>query len=254
MSSRTEPSPGAQPSEPRTAAAGSRSEEASPGSVPVSLRTRPVGEVVAEDYRRGAVFKQFGIDFCCGGGRTVEDACARRGVALEELEAALSASDLPRGEDRLPDPRGWDPGFLADYIVNVHHRYCRDSLPVLLAFAEKVARVHGNHTPELTEVDVRVRELAGEMEAHMRSEEEEVFPAIRAGEGGSAALGQMEAEHEHAGGLMAEIRALTSEFTPPPEACATWRAMYAKLEEFEGDLHRHVHLENNVLFPAVRVA
>ena len=240
MSSTSHTSPGMDTASPRTAS--------------TSFRNRPVGEVVAEDYRRGSVFKQFGIDFCCGGGRTIEDACARKGVVVEELEAALSAAELPRGEDRLPDPRGWDPGFLADYIVNVHHRYCRDTLPVLLAFAEKVAKAHGKHTPELTDVDVKVRELAGEMDAHMRSEEEEVFPAIRAGEGGSAALAQMEEEHEQAGSLMTEIRALTSDFTPPPGACATWRAMYAKLEEFEGDLHRHVHLENNVLFPAVRVA
>lgn len=219
-----------------------------------SIRTRPVGEVVAEDYRRGAVFKQFGIDFCCGGGRTVEEACARKDVDIEALERALSASDLPRGEDRAPDPRSWEPAFLADYIVQVHHSYVRDSLPVLQAFSDKVARVHGNHTPELVSVNRKVQELAGEMEAHMAAEETEVFPAIKAGEGAGAALPQMEEEHEAAGGLMADIRSLTSDFVPPAEACATWRAMYAKLEEFESDLHRHVHLENNVLFPAVRGA
>jgi regulator of cell morphogenesis and NO signaling len=219
-----------------------------------SIRTRPVGEVVADDYRRGAVFKQFGIDFCCGGGRTVEEACARKGVDIEALEAALETSDLPRGEDRMPDPRDWDPAFLADYIVQVHHTYCRESLPVLRAFAGKVARVHGPHTPELVSVDRTVRALSEEMEAHMAAEEGEVFPAIKKGEGASAALEQMEEEHEASGGLMAEIRELTSDFTPPAGACATWRAMYAKLEEFEADLHRHVHLENNVLFPAVRGA
>lgn len=219
-----------------------------------SIRTRPVGEVVAEDYRRGAVFKHFGIDFCCGGGRTVEDACARRGVDIDALEVALKASDLPRGEDRMPDPRDWEPGFLADYIVQVHHSYVRESLPVLQAFSAKVARVHGSHTPELVEVDRAVQAISDEMDAHMASEETEVFPAIKAGNGASAALEQMEEEHEAAGGLMAEIRRLTTDFTPPAEACATWRAMYAKLEEFEADLHRHVHLENNVLFPAVRSA
>ncbi len=217
-----------------------------------SIRTRPVGEVVADDYRRGAVFKQFGIDFCCGGGRTVEEACARKGVDIEALERALESSDLPRGEDRMPDPRTWDPGFLADYIVQVHHSYCREALPVLRAFSRKVAQVHGAHTPELISVDEAVQALSEEMTAHMASEENEVFPAIKSGEGASAALEQMEAEHEAAGELMAEIRRDTADFTPPPEACATWRAMYAKLEEFEGDLHRHVHLENNVLFPAVR--
>ncbi len=216
------------------------------------LRHRPVGDVVAEDYRRGAVFKQFGIDFCCGGRRTVEEACTRKGVSVKELEEALTAADFPRGDDRLPDPRRWAPAFLADYIVNVHHTYCRETLPVVQAFAEKVARVHGERVPYLVEIDEKVRDLAREMEAHMEAEEEEVFPAIRSGKVTAEAFAQMEEEHEEAGGIMEEIRRLTDDFTPPPGACNTWRAMYAKLEELEGDLHRHVHLENNILFPASR--
>ncbi len=218
------------------------------------LGSRPVGEVVAEDYRRGGVFKRFGIDFCCGGGRSVADACARKGVELEELAQALESSDRKGGESALPDPRGWAPAFLADYIENVHHTYCRENLPVLQAFTQKVALVHGLENPEVVEVDQKVQELAREMEAHMKSEEDVVFPAIRDGEATPEAFAQMEEEHDVAGGIMAEIRGLTGGFTPPQGACATWRASYAKLEEFEGDLHRHVHLENNVLFPKARAA
>lgn len=218
------------------------------------LGSRSVGEVVAEDYRRGAVFKRFGIDFCCGGGRSVSDACARKGVDLDELTRALESADRSGSEGQLPDPRGWDPSFLADYIENVHHTYCRENLPVLEAFARKVAQVHGPANPEVVEVDRKVQALAQEMASHMRAEEEVVFPAIRAGRLTDEAVQQMEDEHEAAGGLMAEIRELTDGFTPPSGACATWKANYAKLEEFEGDLHRHVHLENNVLFPKARAA
>ena len=234
---------------------------------PIPLRRRTVGEVVAEDYRLGAVFKRFGIDFCCGGGLPIEEACQRRGVSYPELESALESAQPARAEGQMPDPRGWPPAFLADYIVNVHHRYCRETLPVLEQFTQKVARVHGPGRPALVELHRTLMELSHEMEAHMTAEEEEVFPAIRALEedsSGSAPapeaptapgpdlLARMEDEHETASGLMAEIRRLSDDFTPPEGACATWRAAYAKLEEFESDLHRHVHLENNVLFPAVR--
>lgn len=225
------------------------------------LSGRPVGEVVAEDYRLGAVFKRFGIDFCCGGGLEVAEACARRGVDLDELTAALEAARSVGAESALPDTRGWPPALLADYIENVHHRYCRETLPVLREFTGKVARVHGPERPSLVEVNRLLTALADEMEAHMVSEEEELFPAIRSltngGEGGAPGLpagllAQMEDEHETAGDLMAQIRELTQGFQAPAAACATWRAAFAKLEEFEADLHRHVHLENNVLFPAVR--
>ena len=240
---------------------------------PTPLRRRTVGEVVAEDYRLGAVFKRFGIDFCCGGGLPIEEACERQGVSYPELESALESAQPARAEGQMPDTRGWPPAFLADYIVNVHHRYCRETLPVLEQFTQKVARVHGPGRPALVALHRTLMDLSHEMEAHMTAEEEEVFPAIRAPEEdspgsaaapGSAArpdpptapgpdlLARMEDEHETAGGLMAEIRRLSDDFTPPEGACATWRAAYAKLEEFESDLHRHVHLENNVLFPAVR--
>jgi len=214
------------------------------------LRNRPVGDVVAEDYTRATIFKSFGIDFCCGGGRTVGEACERKGVAFSDLEAALEASDRPRNAS-APDTRGWPASFLIDYIVNVHHRYCRETLPVLQQFAMKVSRVHGGAYPALVEVNEKVQELAREMAIHMEAEEEEVFPAIASG-GSPGSIEQMEADHDHAGALMRDLRELTSDFTPPDGACATWRATFAKLEEFENDLHRHVHLENNVLFRAAR--
>lgn len=224
---------------------------------------RTVGDLVAEDYRRGAIFKQFDIDFCCGGGRTVRVACERQGVDPVALQQALDAAG--ERDAGLPARVGaWSTAFLVDYIVNEHHTYVRESLPVLQAFAQKVARVHGHARPELVEIADRVEALAGEMNAHLVSEEQTVFPQIKAlcdghGSGETSAssvretlhalVRELEGEHDQAGALMREIRRLSDGFTPPEWACNTYRALFAKLEEFEEDLHRHVHLENNVLFP-----
>ncbi len=218
---------------------------------------RTVGELVAEDYRRGAVLKRFGIDFCCGGGKTLKAACQKKGVALAEVAQALDAAD---GRGHTPQARvtAWEPGFLADYIVNEHHAYVRESLPVLRAFTQKVARVHGAARPELVEIAGLFEEVAIDLETHLASEEKVVFPRIKAlaagepsGSGRSlrALIDEMEGEHDRAGELMREIRRLSADYVPPEGACNTYRASFAKLEDFEDDLHRHVHLENNVLFP-----
>jgi regulator of cell morphogenesis and NO signaling len=229
------------------------------------FRNRPVGEVVADDYRRGAVFKRFGIDFCCSGARTVQEACDRKGVDYETLQGELLAADRSRSGQDAPDVRRWDPAFLADYIVNVHHGYVRETLPVLRFFTTKVARVHGAARPELVEIAGLVEEMATAMDEHMAGEENVLFPHVRglttaSKEGGTVDPGAlqstadtiraMEGEHDHAGEVMRRIRELSDDYTPPDWACNTYRAAFAKLEEFEEDLHRHVHLENNILFPA----
>lgn len=226
------------------------------------LADRPIGALVAEDYRTAEVFKRFGIDFCCGGKRTVREACEKQQVPLADLEAALRAAGQAHASS-LPDVTGWDLAFLADYIVNVHHRYVRESLPLLREFTAKVARVHGPRNPELVEIALLFEELATEMTEHLAKEEAVLFPyvrqLVRAGDDAVAppAFGtvehpirMMEAEHDSAGALMRKIRRLSNDFTPPEQACNTYRVTFHKLEEFEADLHRHVHLENNVLFPA----
>lgn len=232
----------------------------------MTLAQRKVGDVVAEDYKLGAIFKRFGIDFCCGGGITVEKACAKKGVDVAELEQALYSASHSRSAAGPGDPRQWKPDFLADYIVNVHHQYVRENIPVLLQFSQKVAKVHGGARPELIEIAKRTMELADELHAHLQKEEEVLFPYVKAlvasqQNGETAAktfdsveepIALMEEEHDRAGTLMLEIRELSDDFTPPEWACNTYRALYAKLEEFEEDLHRHVHLENNILFPATR--
>jgi regulator of cell morphogenesis and NO signaling len=223
------------------------------------LAQRTVGEIVAEDFRRGAVLKRFGIDFCCGGGQSLAAACKKKEVSVSAVAQALEAAGR-RGETPLARVTSWTPGFLAEYIVNEHHSYVRESIPVLRAFTQKVARVHGGACPELVDIAIHFDAVAREMEAHMASEERVVFPRIKAladnvrsSQVGDRSLREliddMESEHEEAGMLMREIRKLSADYRPPEWACNTYRAAFAKLEEFEEDLHRHVHLENNVLFP-----
>lgn len=225
---------------------------------------RTVGDIVAEDYRRAGVFKQYGIDFCCGGSRTLEEACETSGVDITAVEGALATANGTDGSAARMQPDRWELDFLANYIENIHHSYVRENLPVLLEFSQKVARVHGHHHPEVVEIARKVQELAVEMTDHMKSEEDILFPyvaklvaAARHGVAAEASgfgsvtepINIMEDEHEHTGALLADMRRLSSDFVPPEDACNTYRALFAKLEDFEEDLHRHVHLENNILFP-----
>jgi len=229
----------------------------------MSIEHETIGNLVAQDYRRATVFKRHGIDFCCGGGKTLESVCASKGLSVDDLKGELAQAENRTHDDSIR-PSGWSADFLADYIVNQHHAYVRDSLPLLKEFSRKVSRVHGHANPEVTEIDDRVQQLSAELLSHMQKEEMILFPYVKelvnaeknGGVQGRPAFGtvqnpirMMEEEHDHAGSLMREIRALSSDYTPPEHACNTYRVLYAKLEEFEEDLHRHIHLENNVLFP-----
>jgi regulator of cell morphogenesis and NO signaling len=222
-----------------------------------------IGEIVAADYRAAAVFQRHGIDFCCHGARTLERGCREAGAdtvqVMREIEAAKATP--PGG---VPTFNDWGLQTLAAYIVDNHHAYVREMLPLLTAHSRKIAGVHGNRHPELPRVAALVREVAGEMTSHMIKEEQILFPYIvklaeAAAEGRpapSAPFGtvdnpihMMEAEHERAGHAMLEIRELTDGFTPPADACATYAVCLQELAAFERDLHAHVHLENNILFP-----
>ncbi len=214
---------------------------------PKPFESRTVGELVTEDYRRGITFKQFGIDFCCGGGTSIAEACAAKNVDVDTLRKALE-NVTESGSPGVPARAAtWSPSFLADYIVNQHHAYVRERVPVLRKFTARVAAVHGHHYTELLEIRDIFTALAAELEAHM-ADEESIFPEIGRADV-SGRLGELEQEHAEAGEAMARIRALSSDYTPPEGACNTFRAAYAGLKEFEEDLHAHVHLENNILFP-----
>lgn len=223
-----------------------------------------VGQLVTEDYRRADVFKSFGIDFCCGGKKTVNDVCNEKGIDSNRVWQALEdLQQRPTGS--VPNYQQWPQDFMCDYIANTHHKYVSQTIPVLLQYLKKLESVHGTAHPELVEIARHFDQIAAEMTAHMGKEEQVLFPYIKklvtTEQNGQAPelppfgtiknpIQMMEAEHESAGGGMEAIRELSGGFVSPEDACNTYRVTYAKLEEFEADLHNHIHLENNILFPA----
>ena len=230
---------------------------------------RTIRDIVAEDYRTAAVFQRYGLDFCCKGNRTVEQACVDAGVPADDVQQDLQeATELPQIAC-APRFNSWDLASLITYIVSNHHAYVRTQLPVLQAHASKVARVHGERHPEMVRVAAIVEDVANEMNAHMTKEEQILFPyitrlaaSVDAGAGVPPApfgtvqnpIRMMEAEHESAGDALAEIRRLTNAYRAPADACGTFVVLLQEIQAFEEDLHRHVHLENNILFPrAVRL-
>lgn len=220
-----------------------------------ALADRTVGELVAERPGRSRLFQQAGIDFCCQGGRTLRQSCERNGVSLDLITRQLAA------EQSVPVPPGIHPARLApaalvDHLVARHHAYLWRELPRLLAMARRVAEVHGGHTPALLELETVFDGLQEELTVHLMREEQVLFPAIRELVAGGPPLpieGPLDClthEHEAVGQALGRLRTLSYGFQAPPDACNTYRALFAGLLELEADLHEHIHLENAVLFPA----
>ena len=231
-----------------------------------SLTDQTVGAIVARSYRTAEVFDKYHIDFCCQGRTTLGDACRQKNVDISTLAAELErAIDQPKAQET--DFAAWSPDLLCDYIEKTHHRYVAEAIPLLDQYLDKVSRVHGERHPELNEVYWLFREVASELIQHMKKEEMILFPYVRnlvsqKMAGGSYTpppfgsihnpIRVMEQEHEFAGSHFHRISELTGQYATPADGCTTYRVAYAKLEEFEKDLHRHVHLENNILFPAAK--
>ena len=221
-----------------------------------------IGEIVAEDYRTASVFKKHGIDFCCGGGKTIDAACQDLDISAMELIKELQVID---GEvNRQRDYKDWGLTKLVEHIVDKHHSYTRTTISDLKQYLEKVVRVHSNHNPELGIILQYFDGLAAELTLHMHKEELILFPYIKelwtCKENGSImsppAFGtienpirMMENEHNSAGDAMEQIRTYSNNYNPPEYACNTYTVSYKLLNEFEEDLHEHIHLENNILFP-----
>jgi regulator of cell morphogenesis and NO signaling len=226
------------------------------------LTTRTVGEVVAEDFRAAAVFEQFGIDFCCGGRRSVADAC--RAAAADPATVVRALDALPPASETAADVTRWPIPRLLDFIVSTHHAYVRSAMPAIVRHLAKLNAVHGPRHPELSRVTAYFDQIVGDLEQHMVKEEQVLFPYVRdLVEGGDSCgrrrspfgtvenpIRMMEREHQEVGDAMRIIRELTRGYTPPEDGCTTYAIALAELQQFERDLHRHVHLENNVLFPA----
>lgn len=216
-----------------------------------------LGELAAKDLRKAEVFKKYGLDFCCGGKKTVKEACSERGLDVTTVEHDLQQAEKNSTTIQRPLPyNDWEPGFLADYIVNTHHSYVKKIVPELRHYATKVAKVHGGSHPELIPINELVEETCSELLEHSIKEENEVFPLIRKIASGEIKennldkpISELIEEHELAGGNMEKIRTLSNNYTLPHDACASYSFLFKSLEEFENDLHLHVHLENNILFP-----
>ncbi|HEY8902963.1 MAG TPA: iron-sulfur cluster repair di-iron protein [Chthoniobacterales bacterium] len=215
---------------------------------------RTVGELVAERPNRSRIFQGLKIDFCCQGGRTLRTACEAKGIPVELVIEQLLAEGEAKSNEF--DPGALSPTELVAHIVSTHHDFLRRELPRLHAMAQRVAQVHGGHTTSLVEVFEVLSALAEEMVIHMHKEEAILFPMVVALDKGEqipipvhAPIAKMIEEHQDAGDALARLRTLTGDYRPPADACNTYRALFAGLEELEADMHRHVHLENHVLFP-----
>lgn len=220
--------------------------------------TTPIGDIVANDFRTASVFKNNNIDFCCGGKKSLADACLERGVDQDKVKFELQElAAFPQNSGQ--DFRSWQPDFLCDYIVNTHHRYVLKTLPELVQYTRKIADVHGVHQHELTEVAALFTQINQELLQHLKKEEEVLFPAIKSVLANNdseskktilSEIARMSGEHEFAGGAMDAINTLTQHYALPEDSCGTYQVTFKLLEQFEDDLHIHVHLENNILYPA----
>ena len=218
-----------------------------------------LGQLVTERPDRSRVFERRGLDYCCGGKKTLEAACEENGIDLKEIMNELRENDTSRSEPET-DWMAAPLGELADHIVEAHHGYLREALPRLTLLTEKVRDAHGQRHPELVALATTFAAFRIELEAHMLKEEQVLFPLIKRIETEETLpafhcsslnnpIHMMESEHEDAGKALATMRSLTQDFTPPPDACNTYRALLDGLGELESDMHRHVHKENSILFP-----
>ncbi len=229
----------------------------------IQVSQRLLSELVAENFEYASVFEKYGMDFCCKGKRKLEDVCNEKGVDTEivvnELEKLQSSC-----ESDANNYGSWDLSFLIDYIINNHHSYVLNQIPVLKAHTEKIAEVHGVNHPELSEVKDMFRQLSEELLSHMEKEEKIIFPIIKEIENEykrNGTLGelpfqsikdqieQMENEHTSAGDLLYKMRDITGNYYLPDDACTTYEITFKEIDAFEKDLHKHIHLENNILFP-----
>lgn len=228
-----------------------------------SRGNKTIGEIVAADFRTARVFENHGIDFCCGGKVALEATCTEKGLNLAEIIRELETVQKEPAE-RNQNYASWPLPLLADYIVNTHHVYLKENDEQIAAYARKIATVHGAHHPEVIRIAAIFEKIATDMAGHLKEEEEVFFPALKRADAAKTAgsapeekdrdtirtsLSRLHREHEEIGDAIHEIRHLAKGYAIPGDVCNTFMLTYQKLKEFEDDLHKHVHLENNILFP-----
>lgn len=225
-------------------------------------KEKTIGEFVAEDFRAAQVFRKYKIDFCCKGNRTVDEACENKKYQAEDIYKELAnVSNLQSGEI---DFNSWPLDLLTDYIEKTHHRYVEDNSPVLVQYLNKLCKVHGERHPELFEITELFTGSAHDLAEHLQKEETVLFPFIRkmvvAKQKGEtietphfgtveSPVTMMKDEHTVEGDRFVKIAELTNNYQIPADGCGTYQVAFKMLEDFENDLHKHIHLENNILFP-----
>ena len=227
------------------------------------LMTKSLAQIVNNNHRAAMVFEKYHLDFCCKGKRSLQTACDEKELIIEEVLSELERTELvnnytvPVNYDMLSLTQ------LSDYIIMTHHSFVKKEMPAILGYLQKIASKHGEGHPEMIKVLQLFTAVKKEMEQHMEKEELILFPRIKeiekmVTEGNEISINNtyllspvnmMEQEHDHAGKLLKEIRILSNDYNPPVDACTTYRLSFAVLQAFELDLHQHVHLENNILFP-----
>ncbi|MBL0118068.1 MAG: iron-sulfur cluster repair di-iron protein [Saprospiraceae bacterium] len=222
-----------------------------------------IGELVAQDYRSASVFKKYGIDFCCQGNRTISDACIPMKIDPQSVIKDLGSANQVQ-HSNATDFTSWPLDLLADYIEKIHHSYVKEKTIEIKPYLDKICRVHGEKHPELFEINKHFNATAEELAHHMIKEETIVFPQVKillkAKKDGSTIekpsfgtiqnpIQVMMDEHTAEGERFRLIAELSNNYTPPEDACSTYKVTFALLQEFEEDLHLHIHLENNILFP-----
>ncbi len=221
-----------------------------------------IGEYVATDFRTAALFSNYTIDFCCKGNKTLAEVCAAKGLDIHQLENEITTI-LESNTATEIDFKSFSPNLLIDYILEAHHKYVVANTPVIVLYLDKLCKVHGERHPELFEITKLFKISAAEMGNHMQKEEVVLFPFIKMMTAAikdnetivqphfgtvDNPIAMLKGDHETEGNLFAKISELSSHYTPPFDACETYKVTFAMLDEFEQNLHKHIHLENNILF------
>lgn len=220
-----------------------------------------IGDIVTANYKYAQVFKNVGIDFCCNGNRTIEQACEKKGIDATDILNKLQKLDVVNNS--ITDYSSWPLDLLADYVVKKHHRYVEQKTLEIKPYLNKIVKVHGAQHPELAEIEALFIASTGELAMHMKKEELVLFPYIaklvqaqQTHTKATASFGtvqnpiqNMMAEHDIEGERFRRIAELSDNYTPPADGCNTYVVTFGLLKEFEDDLHMHIHLENNILFP-----
>lgn len=221
-----------------------------------------LSEIVVDNFHAASVFEKYSLDFCCNGNKTISEACKEKNINI--LDVLSDIEQLNTNGTTNMNFEDWGLGFLSEYIVNNHHNYVRKMIPILSEHTKKIASVHGKKHPELLKISHIFEVVYKDLKQHMMKEEQMLFPFIKNMEAAKNQEGKiekpffgtvknpirmMQVEHQASGDEMAEIRSLADNYSVPDDGCNTYNVTFLELKEFEEDLHKHVFLENSILFP-----